>query len=126
MIGVKDLVAGHHCHQIFRLRQVDNVVGPARNHVDSLNLIPRNVKLHCFSSVDVPLLDQTVTSNYDEQLPLGVVPVLPLRDAGLTDIDAHLTAIGGVHQLGERATVVDRRFLWNTILHGKTTGAPRS
>lgn len=61
MVGVKNLVAGHHRHQILRLRQVDDVVGPAGNHVDSLNFVPGNFKLHRFSSVDVSLLNQSVT-----------------------------------------------------------------
>ena len=63
MIGVENLVAGHHRHQIFRLTQVDNVVGPTGNHVNSLDFIPGNLKLHRFTGVDVPFLNQTVTSN---------------------------------------------------------------
>ena len=66
MIGVKDLVAGHHRHQIFRLRQVDDVVGPAGNHMDSLNLVSGNFKLDRFPGVDIPLLNQSVTGNHDE------------------------------------------------------------
>ena len=106
MIRVEDLVAGHHRHQILCLRQVDDVVGPAGNHVDRLNFVPGNLKLHRFSGVDVPFLNQAVPSHHDEQFPLGVVPVLPLRDARAADVDAHLSAIGGVYQLGERTTVV--------------------
>lgn len=106
MVRVENLVAGHHRHQILRFRKIDDVVGPTRNHVNSLNLVPGNLKLHRFSGVDVPFLNQTVTSNHDEQLPLGVVPVLPLGDARAADVDAHLTAIGGMHQFRERATVV--------------------
>ena len=110
MIGVEYLVAGHHRHQILRLRQVDDVVGPAGNHMDSLDFIPGNLKLHRFSSIDVSLLDQAVTSHYNEQLPLGVVPVLPLGDSRTADVDRHLTAISGVHQFRERATVVHVHF----------------
>ena len=106
MVRVKDLVTGHHRHKILRFRQIDDVVGPAGNHVDSLDLVPGNLKLHRFAGVDVSLLNQTVTSDHNEQLPLGVVPVLPLGNARTADVDAHLSAVGGVHQLGERATVV--------------------
>ena len=106
VVRVKNLVASHHRHQILRLRQVDDVVGPAGNHVDSLNLVPGNFKLHRFPGVDVPLLDQAMTSNHNEKLPLGVVPVLPFGNAGLRDIDAYLSAVGGMDQLGEGATVV--------------------
>ena len=106
MVGVKNLVAGHHRHQIFRLGQVDDVVSPSGNHVDSLDFVPGNFKFHRLSGVNIPFLNQAVTGNHDEQFPLGVVPVLPLRDARAADVDAHLSAIGGVYQLGERTTVV--------------------
>ena len=78
MIRVKNLITGHDRHQIFRLRQIDDVVRPAGNHVDRLKLVAGDLKLYRFSGVDVPLLDQSVTCNHDEQLPLGVVPVLAL------------------------------------------------
>lgn len=45
---------------------------------------------------------------YDDELfPLGIVPMLTLCDAGLGDVDAHLPALGGVDELGERAALVD-------------------
>ena len=110
MVRVKDLVAGHDRHQIFRLGQIDDVVGPAGDHVDRLDLIPGNLKLHRLAGVDVPLLNQAVTGHDDEQLPFGVVPVLPLGDARLRDVDAHLPAIGGVDELGKGAPVVRIHF----------------
>lgn len=106
MVRVENLVAGHHRHQIFRFRQVDDVVGPAGNHVDGLDLVTGNFKLYRFAGVDVPLLNQSVTSHHNEQLPLGVVPVLPLGDARAADVDAHLPAVGGMHQFREGTTVV--------------------
>ena len=90
MLRVKDLVAGHDRDQIFRLGQVNDIMRPTGNHVDGFDLIPRDLKFHRFASIDVPLLNQSVTGNHDEQFPFGVVPVLPLGDAGLTDIDACL------------------------------------
>ena len=51
--------------------EVDNVVGPAGNHVNSLDFITGNFKLYRFAGVDVPLLDQSVTGNHDEQFPFG-------------------------------------------------------
>lgn len=110
MVRVKDLVAGHDRHQIFRLGQVDDVVGPAGDHMDRLDLIPGNLKLHRLAGVDVPLLNQAVTGHDDEQLPFGVVPVLPLGDAGAADVDGHLAAVGGVDELGKGAPVVRIHF----------------
>ena len=110
MVRVKNLVAGHDRHQIFRLGQVDNVVGPAGNHVNSFNLITGNLKLHSLISVDIPLLNQAVTGHHDEQLPLGVVPVLPLSDTRAADIDGNLPTVCRVNQFRERATVVHVRL----------------
>ena len=53
---------------------------------------------------------------YDEELPLGVVPVLALCDAWLADIDAHLTTIKGVDEFGEGASVVDVHLQWESDL----------
>ena len=74
---------------------------PPRDHMDRFNLFPADFKLHGFPRIDIPLLDQPMAMHNDEQLPLGIVPVLPLRDARLADIDAHLPAVGRVHQLRE-------------------------
>ena len=74
--------------------------------MDSLNLVPGNFKLYRFPSVDVPFLNQAMTCDHNEKLPLGVVPVLSLGDARTADVDAHLPAIGGVYQLCKGTTVV--------------------
>lgn len=102
MVGVEDLIAGHHRHQILCFRQIDDVVGPAGDHVDSLDFIAGNLKLHRFSSIDVPLLNQAVASDHDKQFPLGVVPVLAFGNTGLRDIDAHLSTVSSVYQFGKR------------------------
>ena len=86
MLWVKNLIASHDRHQIFRLRQVDDVMRPAGNHMDSFNSIPGNLKLHRLTGIDVAFLNQTMTSHYDEQFPLAVVPVLPLGDSRATDM----------------------------------------
>ena len=78
--------------------------------MDSLNLVPGNLKLYRFPSVDVPFLNQAMTCDHNEKLPLGVVPVLSLGDARTTDVDAHLPTVSGMDQLGEGATVVHVHF----------------
>ncbi len=153
MVGVKDLVAGHHRHQILCVGQIDDimgpagdhvhrldlftadlkfhgfsrvdialldqtvtihhnkllplgVMGPAGDHVHRLDLFTADLKFHGFSRVDIALLDQTVTIHHNKLLPLGVMPMLSFRDAGLRDVDGHLTAVGGMHQLRKAAPVV--------------------
>ena len=109
-MGIKNLVAGHHRYQIFGFGKIDDVVRPAGDHVYRLDLISGNLKLHGFPGVDVALTDQAVTRHHDEQLPLGVVPVLALGNAGAADVDGHLAAVGGVDELGKGAPVVRVHF----------------
>lgn len=109
MRGIKDLVAIHHRDEVLRVGEVDDVVRIAREHVDALDIVARDLELDdlAFGVVQVALLDEAVATDHDEELPLGVVPVLSLGDARLADVDTHLTAIQGMYQLGEGASSVD-------------------
>ena len=109
MRRIKDLVAIHHRDEVLRVGEVDDVVRIAREHVDALDVVARDFKLDdlAFRVVEVALLDEAVATDHDEELPLGVVPVLSLGDAWLADVDAHLATIQGMHQLGEGSSVVD-------------------
>ena len=80
----------------------------AGEHVDGLDVIAIYLPLQhfAFRIVEVALLDEAVARHHNELLKLGVVPVLALGNAGLGDIDTHLTGIKGMHQLGEAATGV--------------------
>lgn len=106
---IKDLVAIHHRDEVLRVGEVDDVVRIAGQHVDALDVVARDLEFDDlpFGVVQVALLDEAVTGDYDKELPLGIVPMLPLGDARLGDVDTHLTAIQGMHQLGEGASVVD-------------------
>ena len=102
-VGIEHLVAIHHSYQIFGLGEVDDVVSIAREHMDSLDVVTRDFPLQhtAIGIVEVALLDKAVTRHHNELLELGVVPVLALGDAGLGDVDAHLTGIVCVYQLGK-------------------------
>ena len=106
---IKDLVAIHHRDEILRVGEVDDVVRIARQHVDALDVVARDLELDDlpFGVIQVALLDEAVATDHDEELPLGVVPVLSLGDARLADVDADLAAIQGMDQLSEGASVVD-------------------
>ena len=81
MIRVEDLVGPHERDEFLRLAQVDDVVGVSGEHVDGLDSVAVDFKLEDFVRADFALLDQAVTGDDDEELPLGVVPVPALRDS---------------------------------------------
>ena len=80
--------------------------------MDRLYLLAGDLELHLLAGVDSPLPDQPVTGHYYKDLPLGVMPMLALGNAGLADIDRDLAAVSGVQQLRERAS----RSLTNQII----------
>lgn len=87
MVWIKYLITSHNSDEILCVRQVDNVVSPTRNHINRFNLISANLKFHSFPCVDISLLNQTMAMYNNELFPLGVVPMLPLGDSGLGNID---------------------------------------
>ena len=62
------------------------------------------------AGVDIALLDQAMARYNDEQLPFGIVPVLALGNTWFADVDAHLSAVRRVNQLGKAAPVVHIHF----------------
>ena len=74
---------------MFGVAEVDDVVRVAGKHVDALDVVARDFKLDDFIRAELALLNEAVTADHDEELPLGVVPVLAFGDAGLADVDAH-------------------------------------
>ena len=96
MLRVEEFIGPHEGDEVFRFGEVDDVVGVARQHVDRLDLLSADLKLQHLIRPDLPFLNQGVTGDDDEELPLAVVPVLPLRDPGLRDIDAELSVIHGL------------------------------
>ena len=106
--GIKDLVAIHHRDEVLCVGEVDDVMRIPGEHVDALDIVARDFKLDhlAFRVVEVALLDEAVTGDHDKELPLGIVPMLPLGDARFADVDGDLTTVEGMHQLGEGASGV--------------------
>ena len=105
-IGVEGLVAVHHCYEVFRLAQVDDVVGVAREHYHTLNFIATHLIIKHFVGALFAHLYQAVSAHHDELFPLGVVPVLTFGDARFADVDTHLSAFDCADKFGERAAIV--------------------
>ena len=99
LLRVEDFVTIHDRNEVLGLGEIDDVVGIAWKHVDALDVVARYFEFDDFVCAELALLNETVTSYHDEELPLGVVPVLALCDAWLADVDAHLSCIEGMNQL---------------------------
>ena len=84
MVRIKRLICPHQRDKILRLAQIDDVVGAARQHMNGLRLLAPHLKFQHLITADAALLNQGVACNNNEKLPLGIVPVLALRDAGLS------------------------------------------
>ena len=75
--------------------------------MDGLDVVAGDLELDDFVGAQLALLDEAVAGDDDEELPLGVVPMLTFGDSGLADVNGDLAAIEGVDQLGEGAAVID-------------------
>ena len=106
-VGIEDFVAVHHRDEVLGVGEVDDVVGVAGEHVDGLDVVAGDLELDDFVGAEPALLDEPTASNHDEELPLGVMPMLPLRDARLGDIDRDLAGVQRMHELSERAAIID-------------------
>ena len=106
MPGIEDFICPHYGDQVFRVGEIDDIVGVSRQHMDSLDTVARDLKLDDFVRTDLALLDEAVTGDNDEELPLAVVPVLSLRDPRLRDIYTELTVICGFQQFRKAAAGV--------------------
>lgn len=106
MLRVEDFVAVHYCDEVFGVAEVYDVMGVAREHNHALDFVSADFEFYHFVGAFFALLDESVTFDNDELLPLGVMPVLALSDARFADVDADLPTARGVHQLCERTTLV--------------------
>lgn len=106
MILVKHLIAIHHSNEILCIREINDVMRIAREHMHTLDIVPRYLKLNDLISANLALLDQSMPSNHNKELPLRVVPVLTLGNPGLRDVDRDLTAVQRMHQLRKRPTII--------------------
>ena len=96
MVGIEELVRPHEGDEDLSVAKIDDIMRPAGDHVDGFDLVAADLKADFFIRVDIALFDQRTIADDDEELPLGVVPVLTLGDTGLADIHAELSVIGGL------------------------------
>ena len=106
-VRIEYLVAVHDGDEVFGVGEVDDVVGVTREHDDTLDFVATNFIVQHFVGTLLAELDEAVARNDDKLFPLGVVPMLTLGDTRLRDVDAHLSAVEGVDEFGERTTLVN-------------------
>ena len=92
VVRVEDLVASHHGYQIFRFRQIDDVVGPAGNHVNRLNFVPGNFKLQDVYKRQPPDTSRSILPTAAS----GSRPTVPVR-GGCTDSRAQHIDLSLIH-----------------------------
>ena len=68
-------------------------MGVTGKHMYSFYLITGNFKIQHLIGTDFPLLNKAVATYHNEELPFGIVPMLALRNSGLTDIHRELAAV---------------------------------
>ena len=107
MGGVERLIGPHDGDERVGIGEIDDVVGVAGEHVDGLDVVAADIKLYHLVGTNLALLDEGMAADNDEELPLGVVPMLALSDAREGDVDAELAAVGRAEQFGERTALVD-------------------
>ena len=106
-IRIEYLVAVHDGDEVFGVGEVDDVVGVTGEHDDTLDFVTTHLVVEDFVGAFLAELDETVARNDDKLFPLGVMPMLSLGDTGLGDVDAHLSAVEGVDEFGERTAGID-------------------
>ena len=106
-VGVEYFVAVHYCDEVFCVGKVDDVVGVAGEHDDALDMVATHLIVKYFICTFPAELDKSMAADNDELLPLGVVPVFALGDAGFGDVDAHLSAVEGVNEFGEGTALIN-------------------
>lgn len=106
-VRIEYLVAVHDGDEVFGVGEVDDVVGVAGEHDDGLDFVTTHLVVEDFVGAFLAELDEAVARDNDELFPLGVVPMLPLGDTRLRDIDAYLSAVEGVDKFGERTAGIN-------------------
>lgn len=116
MLRIEYFVAVHYGNEVFGFGEIYDVVCIAGKHDYGLDPVSTDFVLSDFglsvraylvgTGVFGPHLDEAVAFDYDELFPFGVVPMLAFGDAGFGDIDADLSAFGGVEQFSEAASCV--------------------
>lgn len=83
MVWIEDIVGPHYCHEVLGFAQVDYVVCVTREHMYGQDPVSADFELDRLVwladlevDTDLALLDQSMTADYYEELPLAVKSAL--------------------------------------------------
>ena len=124
MARVENLIASHNSYQILGVGDVDNIMRPARDHVDCFYFVSGHFKFYQLTGINISLLDQAMAMNHNELLPFGIVPVLAFRNTRFADIDGNLTTVCRMYQLYKASSVIAVHF--HRIIPDEWCKSPRN
>ena len=69
MVWIKHLITSHDSNQIFSIRQIDDIMCPAGDHVNCFNLVAADLKFEHLVTADTVLLNESVSRHDNEKFP---------------------------------------------------------
>ena len=106
-VRVEELIGPHEGDERLGVGEVDDVVGVAREHVNGLDGVAGDLEVQDLAGVDAAFLDEGAAGDHDEELPFGVVPMLPLGHPRIGDIDTELAVAEGLDEFREGTARID-------------------
>ena len=116
MLRIKQFICPHQSHQILCLGKIDDIMRIPGNHMYGFHLFPGDFKAYDRKGVSVfiktylPFLNQTMSSNDDEQFPLRMMPMLSLGDTRPADIYGKLAVACRLQKLSKAASLIAVHF----------------
>ena len=117
MPGIEDFICPHYGDQVFRVGEIDDIVGVSRQHMDSLDTVARDLKLDDFVRTDLALLDEAVVAHLPQRkvlLELGI-DVAQRRDVARIQVVLRHGAAQEGGRLGDQFAVIVPR---SRAVHG--------
>ena len=81
MIRVEDFIAEHHRDKVLCIREINNIMGIAWQHMNALDVLTCYFEFYYLSRSNLPFLNESMACYDNEELPFCVMPVLSFRYA---------------------------------------------
>ena len=77
-----------------------------------LDLVTADLKIEDFVRIYPALLDESVATDNNKEFPLGIMPMLPFRDAWFGNVDTYLAAVKGMDKFSKGTAIVHVHLEW--------------